>query len=299
MCLHSDLVASGALMITILHTGQTGVERGADRAARAVGLSVRGFCQLDSRDELGAIADHIAADLTPVLTRGARTVWNPTLELADVLCIVVPDRATLKSNAGIGVLRTLARFADVPQVIADQTSDMEKVACEIRAFEKPGEDLAVMVCGPRATRWHEGERKGWQLVTALATTPQKHRVLVVDDHSETADMICNIVTLLGHQCAAATSGREALERADMLRPDIGLFDIRLPDLSGYELARLIRRSHTEPLFLAAITGWDEARDVHQAYAAGFDHHVVKPVGAGLIRGLIERACSRLDSPTIG
>jgi len=264
---------------------------------------VRGFCQLDSRDELGPIPDHIAADLTPVTTRGARMVWSPTLELADVLAIVVPDRTTLKSNAGIGVLRTLARLANVPQVIVDQTSDMEKVAGEIRGFEKSGDSLGVMVCGPRATRWHEGERKGWQLVTALAfaTGPQKHRVLVVDDHPDTANTICKLVTLLGHECTAATSGREALERADMLRPDIGFFDIGMPDLSGYELARLMRRTHTEPLFLAAITGWDEARDAHRAYAAGFDHHVIKPVGVDLIRGLLERACSQLDSSsaTIG
>lgn len=288
-------------MITILHTGQTGVERGVDRAARAVGFTVRGFCQMDGRDELGVLPEHIAADLTAVPTRGARMVWAPTLNLADVLVIIVPDGVAVKTNAGLGVLRTLARAANVPQVIVDDHSDIEQFARELRALEKPGETLTLMICGPRATRWYDGERKGWELVTAVAfaTGPQTHRVLVVDDHPDTAKSICRLVTLLGYECTAAISGREALERADTCRPDIGFFDIGMPDLSGYELARLLRRTQSTPMFLAAITGWDEARDAQRAYAAGFDHHVIKPIGVDVIRGLLDRAITQLDTAALG
>lgn len=52
-------------MITILHTGQTGVERGADRAARAVNFPIRGYCQFECRDELGPLSKEILDVLVP------------------------------------------------------------------------------------------------------------------------------------------------------------------------------------------------------------------------------------------
>lgn len=45
-------------------------------------------------------------------------------------------------------------------------------------------------------------------------------------------MIRKLVTLFGHECVAATSGGQAFERTRELKPDVGLFDIGLPDVSG-------------------------------------------------------------------
>ena len=277
-------------MLTILHTGQTGVERGADRAARALGLSVGGFCQFNHRDELGALPPQIKADLTASGQRGSRTVWALTLDLADALIIAVPNRSRATEQTGIAVLQTMARSKGVRQFVVDATTALDEVVGRI-ADLKPGGDLKVMVCGPRETRWPQGEHVGMAVVTSLAALqqPARHRVLVVDDHLDTAQMMCDLVTMLGHECVPAMTGREAISRAQAFKPNIGLFDIRLPDLTGYELARQVRATQTTPLFLAAVTGWDEARDAERAFAAGFDHHVLKPMGVELIRGVFDRA----------
>ena len=105
----------------------------------------------------------------------------------------------------------------------------------------------------------------------------KHRVLIVDDYPDAAEMACLLLALEGHVCIAASSGSEALARAPIFAPDIAILDIGLPDLSGYELARALREQAAgRPLYLAAVTGWGQASDRDRALAAGFDHHVMKP-----------------------
>jgi CheY-like chemotaxis protein len=117
------------------------------------------------------------------------------------------------------------------------------------------------------------------------------RVLVVHDDSEVAAMLGRIVSILGHECVVTTSAHEALTRAGSLQPEIGIVDVELSDLSGYELARRLRAAHGTRMFLAAIT--DPAIDPRESFAAGFDHHVVKPIGVDLVQQLLECAHERL------
>jgi CheY-like chemotaxis protein len=279
-----------ALLIT--HTGQSGVERGADRAARTVGFEVDGFCTFEQRDELAVLPPEILADLTPCKQRGARSALRATLERASVLVIAVPDASEANRNAGVEALRRSARLAGVPHWVVDPLSDLDEIATKFRRMEL-FTDLRVMITGPRLTRWRDGERLGWRVVAQLSLAPaavvRKHRVLVVDDHRDTAELTCELLRALGHECQAATSGVSGLEAAAGLKPDIALLDIGLPDLSGYELARRLRESQPQPLFLAAITGWDQAQDSRDAIAAGFDRHVIKPASVEVIRSLLGHA----------
>jgi CheY-like chemotaxis protein len=286
------------MALTVLHTGQTGVERGADRAARAVGMSVEGFCTFEQRDELGSLPPEIIADLVACDQRGARSALRATLERADVLMIAVPDASQPNANTGIEALRRAARAGGVPHWVVDPSTDLDSVSLRIRQLEQTKDPLRLMVTGPRFTRWREGERLGWRLIAQLSLTPalvvpRKHRVLVIDDHVDTAETECQLLRALGHDAVAATSGRQGIEIAAKFDPDIGLFDIGLPDVSGYDVARALRKTQAHPLFLAAITGWDQARDASRAFDAGFDRHVIKPASAEIIRGLLVDAGTRL------
>lgn len=273
------------------------MERGADRAARALGFRVRGFSQFGSRDEVGVIPSHIARDLTPVSIRGARAVWPPTLDLADVLVIVVPTTAELAPHAGIGVLRTQARARNVPQIVIDPSRDIEQSARHIRSFARTNDELAVMVWGPRATRWAGGERMGWELVKSvgLVSLSEKRRVLVVDTQPAVAQMICNIVTACGHEAMTAVSRPEALERFDAFRPNVAVVALDVPDLN--ELVPELR-VRSQPLFVAALVTSNETRGIH---GDRFDRYVVKPVDVDQIRELLDGAGEHLDatSATIG
>jgi CheY-like chemotaxis protein len=120
------------------------------------------------------------------------------------------------------------------------------------------------------------------------------RVLVVDDYPDAANVLCTLLGLLGHQCRSATRGREAIAVAETFEPEIALVDIGLPDLSGHDVARKLReQAGARPLFLAAISGWGASSDRVQALAAGFDHHVQKPVDATIAKRIVELASNRL------
>jgi CheY-like chemotaxis protein len=283
--------------LIILHTGQTGVERGAHRAARAVGFPVQGFSTYEKRDELGVLPPDVDDVLVACARRGARSAWRATLECASVLVIAVPNVAHPNTYTGIEALRRSARTAGVPHWTVDPTSDLDAVAERLRTLELATDPLKVMVTGPRFTRWREGERLGWRMVAQLslvrAVAPRKHRILVVDDHRDTAETACTLLRGMGHDCAAATTGEAGLRIASQLDPDVALLDIGLPDVSGYELARRLRATRARPMFLAAITGWSEALDARRALQAGFDRHVIKPATGAVIRELLEQASTAL------
>ena len=104
------------------------------------------------------------------------------------------------------------------------------------------------------------------------------RVLIVDDNRDFADSLAAVLRLAGNEVCVTYDGLEAVGAAGMWRPDVVLLDIGLPVLNGYDTARRIRDTlgKRNPL-LIAITGWGQEEDRRRSRAAGFDHHLVKPI----------------------
>jgi CheY-like chemotaxis protein len=76
---------------------------------------------------------------------------------------------------------------------------------------------------------------------------------------------------------------QALERIESFRPDVALLDLGLPELDGYEVARRVRATpQLNGIRLVALTGYGQAGDCQRTQAAGFDHHLVKPVDLSLL-----------------
>jgi signal transduction histidine kinase len=104
------------------------------------------------------------------------------------------------------------------------------------------------------------------------------RLLVVDDNVDAANMLALLLEAMGHHVMIEHDPFRALELAKKERPDACLLDIGLPGMDGIELAGRLRRSaETANAGLIAITGYGQENDRHAALAAGFDHHLVKPV----------------------
>lgn len=101
-----------------------------------------------------------------------------------------------------------------------------------------------------------------------------------------------LLSSLGHTCRAASSGELALVEAARFKPDVVICDIGLPDISGYEVARALRSRFGANLYLAALTGWNADDDKREAFEAGFDQHLVKPVNAKLLRSVMAAASAR-------
>ena len=114
------------------------------------------------------------------------------------------------------------------------------------------------------------------------------RVLVVDDQTDLADGLAMLIETLGHRARAVYDGAEALGVARDETPDLMLVDIGMPRMTGYELARTIRR---DPRYggvrLVALTGYGREEDRARVMEAGFDLHLTKPVADTTLREVLE------------
>ncbi|HSQ05377.1 MAG TPA: response regulator, partial [Burkholderiales bacterium] len=110
------------------------------------------------------------------------------------------------------------------------------------------------------------------------TTDAPLSILVVDDNRDAAESLASLLDILGHKVQTAFSGTEALDIVARACPEILLLDIGMPDIDGHEVARRIRASPlvAQPV-IVAVSGWGQAEDKNRTAAAGFNHHLVKPV----------------------
>ena len=106
------------------------------------------------------------------------------------------------------------------------------------------------------------------------TTPPL-RVFLVEDDPEEHKFLFLYLESCGHKVSAAFDMAHALQRLAMIRYDVLICDIGLPDGDGWELMRSVRFFH--PLYAIAITGRAEADYAAKSRAAGFRHHLLKPL----------------------
>ncbi len=118
-------------------------------------------------------------------------------------------------------------------------------------------------------------------------------VLVVDDNVDAADSLALLLERFGLKVSVAYDGRGALDQFALVQPDAVVMDIGLPIMDGYETARHMRAQQGDrTLLIIALTGWGQPEDRKRTEAAGFDHHLVKPVLPSEIHGLLTQVASR-------
>ena len=119
---------------------------------------------------------------------------------------------------------------------------------------------------------------------------QPWNILVVDDDRFSRAILINALEKDGYVCREAKDGVEALEMYQAQTPDLILMDVEMPRMGGVEACRRIREledsSHVMILF---ITGHDESSDtIEQAFAAGGDDYLLKPVNLVVMRQRLGR-----------
>lgn len=148
------------------------------------------------------------------------------------------------------------------------------VACESPGV---GKGSTFTVCLPRLFAV-EQEENAQQAHPALPKSSSSLSILVVDDNVDAASMLGMLLEASGHQVSIEHGSHRALERAQSEPPQVCILDIGLAEMDGNELAQRLQASpQTAGAVLIAVTGYGQASDRKQALAAGFDHHLVKPV----------------------
>lgn len=116
-----------------------------------------------------------------------------------------------------------------------------------------------------------------------------HRVLIVEDHQDSADTLFELLRQLGYDVRVAYDAISALSCMESFSPEMVLCDIGLPGkVSGYDVAREVRVRWGKHVCLVALTGYGSVGDQERALAAGFDVHMRKPLDLALFEELTAR-----------
>ena len=117
--------------------------------------------------------------------------------------------------------------------------------------------------------------------------PGGHRVLVVDDNVDSAEVLAMLLGAMGHEAFVAHSGGDALRVARERNPTVVFLDLSLPDISGMDVARALK---ADPAFvrtrLIGLSGFSSGEYRAKCKEAGIDDYVEKPVEAATLASLL-------------
>jgi PAS domain S-box-containing protein len=181
-----------------------------------------------------------------------------------------PDRAAGGLGLGLALVKSLVELHG------------GRVTCFSAGL---GTGSTFTVCLPLAAL--EDDVRGEMLQPGQAHAAGPARITVVDDNVDAAEMMALLLEASGHDVTVEQSARQALEKSLQAPADIYLLDIGLPEIDGYELARRLRaQPETAGAVLIAVTGYGQEADRADALAAGFAHHLVKPVNPERLLALL-------------
>jgi len=113
------------------------------------------------------------------------------------------------------------------------------------------------------------------------------RVLIVEDNVDAQETLRTFLEAEGHRVSVASDGPSGLAHAESGHFDVGLIDIGLPIMDGYEVARQIRARDPKTI-LVAVSGYGQAEDRQRSLETGFDTHLTKPVSPEHLTAVLAR-----------
>lgn len=116
---------------------------------------------------------------------------------------------------------------------------------------------------------------------------ESRRVLVVEDDADAAATLARLLQAWGHDVGVARDGLEALRLAREWQPDTVLLDIRLPGMSGFQVAEHLRRQPgLGKALLVGVTGLDTAAEGERPRECGLDRVLPKPVNPAQLQEVL-------------
>jgi len=132
----------------------------------------------------------------------------------------------------------------------------------------------------------------------MTATPSRLslRIYVVENDTDSRQMLALLLTSWGHQVASASTMGEALEHLPGNRYDVLISDIGLPDGNGWQLMDRLRELGAENAGCAiAMSGYGMGSDLEKSRAAGFRHHLIKPMDIDHLDRLLAEITREIDA----
>jgi two-component system response regulator RegX3 len=123
---------------------------------------------------------------------------------------------------------------------------------------------------------------------------EKRTILLVEDERSITEPLAAALEREGFEAHVAGSVGEALEQAKELQPDLVLLDVMLPDGSGFDVCRELRRTSQVPIIMLTARGEETDRVI--GLELGADDYVVKPFSAREVTARIRAVLRRTESP---
>ena len=102
-------------------------------------------------------------------------------------------------------------------------------------------------------------------------------ILIVDDHQDFLLFLGRALIMLGWRVTSSSNGRDALEKLKYIRPSLILMDMRMPEIDGFELTRMVKNNSTyRAISILAVTGLDTPESRKLCLEAGCDDFIAKP-----------------------
>lgn len=123
-----------------------------------------------------------------------------------------------------------------------------------------------------------------------------YKVLIVDDEQIVCDAIKYIISKREDNlvvCGTASSGREAIEQAEKLKPDIIFMDIRMPGINGIDAIKEIKHVHHEIKFVI-ISAYEQFEFAKQAVQLGVKEYILKPINRAKLNQILDQVIDELD-----
>jgi CheY-like chemotaxis protein len=127
------------------------------------------------------------------------------------------------------------------------------------------------------------------------SSPTARRILIIDDHEESAQSLAQVLAFAGHSVLTATTGEMGLSLADEFKPEAVIIDIGLPGIDGFEVGASLRaHPTTHRALLVAVSGFSlkQFRDL-EAYSV-FRHYLLKPTSPYTLMYIIEHTLDEAD-----
>jgi len=106
----------------------------------------------------------------------------------------------------------------------------------------------------------------------------KKKILIIEDNEQNLYLLTFIVEKHGYEVSVARDGKEGIEMAERIKPDLILLDIQLPVMDGYTVARELRKSKDlASIPIVAVTSFAMIGDLEKAIEAGCTGYIEKPI----------------------